>query len=219
MPLYCNCEAEHCQVDRHAVGKRCSNRVAGGTGRSLLCMACREASPAAQEAKEAAWTPCKKPRVAMEQPVDVRKLVDTKWLLARRLRESGVPDDMQETVKLYATELTEKAQDVLGEAEVWEFARHFAGFFGRFAAKAGCPVHELLARKNTTLPEFAAALGHLSAAFVADPLLGDDETPPKVGPAAGFKAWCLTALHCKKDKVIEAACWILNIAEGSSNAD
>ncbi len=124
---------------------------------------------------------------------------------------------MQRKMKLYLAELTDRAQDTLAEEELWQFGHQFAILVGRFAAKAGCPVDEFRANHKVTLPQFVAALGHLSAAFVADPFDGTVESSSKVGPAESFKAWCLTALSFDKRKVAKVACWILTVAAGSAS--
>jgi hypothetical protein len=168
-------------------------------------------------------TPPKKQRAANGPPPSAQNLLDPDALPACRLRptESGEERDMQHQMMPYVALLMDKAQYMLGEENVWHFTSQVFAFFRRFAAKAppvktGCPIEATLGHNNVTVPEFVAALGHLSAAFVADPAEGvatvahTGESPPKVGPAVmAFKAWCLTALDCGEEKVVNVACWIL----------
>ncbi len=159
--------------------------------------------------------PSKERRAPSEPPTATFNPVDLHESLVRRLDGCGLTGVFLRLMKVYLAELTEKAQATLAEEELWHFGHQFAIFCGRFGAKAGCPVDEFLRNHKVTLRQFVAALGHLSAAFVADPVDGTAESSSKA--AESFKAWCLTALSCDKRKVTKVACWILTVAAGSAS--
>ncbi len=161
-----------------------------------------------------------KPGLSKERRATSEKVspLDVRGGLLRRLEKCSVRGDLLTLVGWYLDELTDKAQETLPEEEVWQFGRQLTILCGKFAAKARSPLDEFLARHSVSWREFVAALGHLSAAFVADPVDGTAGSSSKVGPAENFKAWCLTALNCEKRKVAKVGYWILNVIECSAYA-